>query len=121
MIGPVLRLLLLGLLLAGSVRADRIDDLGRVLAGDSNWKVRMQAASVLGHLKDKRGVPALVRALSDGSEAVRGVAAGALGEIGDPSAQAALRRALRDPSQLVRDQAQMALDSFAPAAEAQAP
>jgi HEAT repeat protein len=119
----VLRLLLLsllGILAGGSVRADRIDDLGRVLAGDPNWKVRMQAASVLGRLRDKRGVPALVRALSDGSEAVRGVAAGALGELGDPSAQAALKRALKDPSQLVRDQAQVALDSLGPAAAVEA-
>jgi hypothetical protein len=100
------------LLLAAPARADRVDDLGKALAGDSNWKVRMQAASVLGRLHDKRGVPALVRALSDSSEAVRGVAAGALGEIGDPSASAALKRSLRDPSQLVRDQAQAALDAL---------
>src|SRR4051812_24204497 len=118
MIRPVLRLLFLSLLVIGSARADRIDDLGRVLSGDPNWKVRMQAASVLGRLKDKRGVPALVRALSDGSESVRGVAAGALGEIGDAWAQAALQRALRDPSQLVRDQAQVALESLQPAAGA---
>jgi hypothetical protein len=101
------------LLLAATVaRADRVDDLGRALAGDINWKVRMQAASVLGHLRDKRGVPALVRALSDASESVRGVAASALGEIGDPSASMALKRSLRDPSQLVRDQAQAALESM---------
>jgi hypothetical protein len=114
----VLRLFLLSLLLAaGSARADRVDDLGRSLTTDSDWKVRMQAASVLGRLHDKRAVPALVRALSDGSEAVRGVAAGALGEIGDPSSGAALKRALRDPSELVRDQAQVALESLQPAAE----
>lgn len=119
----MLRLFLLSLLLllAGSARADRIDDLGRVLAGDSDWKVRMQAAAVLGRLKDKRGVPALVHALSDGSEAVRGVAAGALGEIADPSAQPALQRSLRDPSQLVRDQAQMALEALRPERPSEAP
>jgi hypothetical protein len=93
-------------------RADRVDDLGRALASDPNWKVRMQAASVLGRLHDKRGVPALVRALSDPSESVRGVAAGALGELGDPSAMAALQRAERDPSAVVRDQAQLALESL---------
>src|SRR4051812_11662988 len=101
MMAPVVRLLLLGLLCAASARADRVDDLSRVVISDSNWKVRMQAANVLGRLRDRRGVPALVRALSDGSEAVRGVAAGALGEIGDASASAALQRSLRDPSQLV--------------------
>jgi HEAT repeat protein len=103
------------LLAAGIARADRIDDLGRAISSDSDWKVRMQAASVLGRLKDKRGVPALVRALSDKSEAVRGVAAGALGEIGDAAARPALQRALRDPSELVRDQAQMALAGLQPA------
>jgi hypothetical protein len=111
----VLRLCLSGLLLAmlsGSARADRIDDLGRALHGDPNWKVRMQAASVLGRLHDKRGVPLLLRALSDTSESVRGVAAGALGELGDGSAISALTRSLNDPSQLVRDQAQMAIDSL---------
>jgi hypothetical protein len=119
MMRVVVRLLFLSLLLAaGSAWADRVDDLGRALTTDSDWKVRMQAASLLGRLHDKRGVPALVRALSDGSEAVRGVAAGALGEIGDPSSGAALRRALRDPSELVRDQAQVALESLQPAAAA---
>ncbi len=99
-------------LLATGARADRVDDLGRVLATDTNWKVRMQAASVLGRLRDKRGVAPLVRALADSSESVRGVAAGALGEIGDASSVAALQRALRDPSTLVRDQAQVALESM---------
>jgi HEAT repeat protein len=106
---------------APPARADRVDDLGRALASDPNWKVRMQAANVLGRLHDRRGVPALVRALSDASETVRGVAAGALGELGDPSAIAALQRAERDPSAVVRDQAQVALETLRAVAPAKAP
>jgi hypothetical protein len=114
----IIAALLLG---APAARADRVDDLGRVLLTDSNWKVRMQAASVLGRLHDKRGVPALVRALSDASETVRGVAAGVLGDMGDPSAVPALQRSLRDPSQVVRDQAETALALLVPPSRVAAP
>ena len=97
---------------AGSAHADRVADLSRALTSDSNWKVRMQAANVLGRLHDPRAVPALLRALSDASETVRAVSAAALGQIGDGSAVPALQRALRDPSALVHDQAQLALESL---------
>lgn len=103
--------LLIGL--ASSARADRIDELGRVLTTDPNWRVRLQAAVVLGKLHDARGAPSLVRALSDASETVRGTAASVLGELGEPTAIAALERsAAKDPSTFVRDQAQTALESL---------
>jgi HEAT repeats len=93
------------LALCHQARADRVDDLSNVLTNDSSWRVRLQAAVVLGRLHDRRSVPALLRALSDPMETVRGMAAQVLGDLGDPSAMAALDRARRDPSLFVRNHA----------------
>src|SRR5579859_4836407 len=72
---------------------------------DSSWRVRLQAAVVLGKLHDRRAVPALMRALADPVETVRGMAAEVLGNLGDQSALAALDRSRRDPSSFVRNAA----------------
>jgi hypothetical protein len=90
-------------------RADKIDDLTRALTQDPSYKVRVQAALVLGKLADKRAVPALMGALQDENESVRGVAATSLGRTGDPSAANALLKATSDPSEFVRSQAKKAL------------
>jgi hypothetical protein len=102
-------LLLAGM--AGPVMADRIDDLLHALTSDPSYKVRVQAALVLGKLADKRAVPALLTALKDENETVRGVAATSLGRIGEAEADAvaALRAAASDPSAFVRAQAQASL------------
>jgi hypothetical protein len=94
---------------SSTARADRVDDLSQALIADTSWRVRLQAAVVLGRLHDVRGVPALMRALSDPLETVRGMAAQVLGDLGDPQAIAALQRAQRDPSAFVRGQATVAL------------
>ncbi|MGZ3426598.1 MAG: HEAT repeat domain-containing protein, partial [Polyangia bacterium] len=78
------------LLMAGRASADKIDDLTRTLMQDASYKVRVQAALVLGKLNDRRAVPALIQALHDENETVRGVAATSLGRIGDKSASNAL-------------------------------
>ena len=105
---------LLLLALAGRAFADKIDDLTRALMQDSSYKVRVQAALVLGKLGDKRAVPALVQALRDENETVRGVAATSLGRLGDRSAASALMVAsTNDPSDFVRAQAKKALDLVA--------
>lgn len=96
-------------MLSGAARADRVDDLARALTTDSSWRVRLQAAVVLGRLHDPRGAPALMRALSDPLETVRGMAAQVLGDLGDQEAVAALERLKRDPSPFVRGQATVAL------------
>jgi hypothetical protein len=98
---------------AGPAAADKIDDLSRALTTDPSYKVRVQAALVLGKLKDKRAIPALQVALKDENESVRGVAATSLGQIGDRNAAHALQDATRDPSAFVRAQAQKSLDLFA--------
>lgn len=102
--------LIIGILTASSpARADRVDDLCRSLTTDPSWRVRLQAAVVLGKLKDARAVPSLLRALSDENETVRGLAAQVLGELGDGSAKSPLERAQRDPSTFVREKATAAL------------
>jgi hypothetical protein len=105
---------LLLLVLSGRADADKIDDLTRALMQDSSYKVRVQAALVLGKLGDKRAVPALIQALRDENETVRGVAATSLGRMGDRSAAAALMVAVsNDPSEFVRREAKKALESVA--------
>jgi hypothetical protein len=89
--------------------ADKIDDLTKSLLQDSSYKVRVQAALVLGKLKDRRAVPALKQALRDENATVRGTAAASLGLIGDPSARDALEGAAQDVDGFVKGQAQKAL------------
>ena len=96
--------------LASPARADKIDDLTRALMQDPSYKVRVQAALVLGKLNDRRAVPALMQALKDENESVRGVAATSLGRIGDRSAANALLQATNDSSEFVRSQAHKALE-----------
>jgi HEAT repeats len=116
----LLQCLLLSLL-AGPARADRVDDLSNVLVTDSSWRVRLQAAVVLGKLHDRRAVPALMRALADPVETVRGMAAQVLGDLGDQSALAALDRSRRDPSPFVRNAAASSFYRLKGAAVAAAP
>jgi len=61
------------------------------------WR-RAQAAEMLGQLRLRAAVPALVGALDDPSEDVRTVAARSLAAIRDPAAVPALAGALADPS-----------------------
>jgi HEAT repeats len=114
-IRPV-RALVVALLVLAAVNAsaDKIDDLTRTLMQDPAYKVRVQAALVLGKLGDRRAVPALMQALHDENEAVRGVAATSLGRIGDKSASNALMVAsTSDSSEFVRSQAKKALELVA--------
>ncbi len=102
-------------LLVQPAHADKIDDLTRALMQDPSYKVRVQAAIVLGKLADKRAVPALIQALRDENESVRGVAATSLGRIGDKSAANALLQATNDSSEFVRAQARKALEAVSSA------
>jgi hypothetical protein len=95
--------------------ADRADDLCRLLTTDSSWRVRLQAAVVLGKLHEVRGTPALVRALNDANEAVRALAAQVLGDLDNSDAVAALERARADRSAFVREKAEEALAKLHPA------
>lgn len=97
--------------------AGSVDELSRVLLEDSSYKVRVQAALVLGKLGDRNAVPALTRALKDGNNTVRAVAAQALGRLGAPEAAEAVRSTLKtERDAFVRTQLEKALASLGSAA-----
>ena len=97
------------LFLSTAALADHVDELDRALRSDPSYKVRAQAAIVLGNLKDPRGVPLLLSALHDREASVRAVAASSLGRLGDPSALAALRASMDDAELPVRTAAGRAI------------
>jgi hypothetical protein len=102
---------------AGSPDAAKVDELCRaVVDSSSNYKVRVQAALVLGKLGDARGVQPLIRALGDENRSVRGIAASALGQIGDAAALDPLRDLVRRESDsFVKGQAEKAVAALAAA------
>jgi hypothetical protein len=88
----------------------KVEDLTKALIEDPNYKVRVQAALVLGRLGDHSAVPSLVKALSDQNKTVRAIAAQALGQLADPSAADSLRDLLkREGDPFVRSQTEKAL------------
>jgi hypothetical protein len=119
--GPAARALaLVGLivaaapLVAGIARAAqppvKVEELTKALIDDPNYKVRVQAALVLGRLGDHAAVPALVRALDDPNKTVRAIAAQALGQLADHDAADPLRALLkREGDPFVRTQTEKAL------------
>ncbi len=96
--------------LARPARADKVDELVTALRSDESYKVRVQAALVLGKLKDKRALKPLVQALKDENPTVRAVAAQSLGVLGDAAAGPALKAASdSDESDFVKREAEAAL------------
>jgi hypothetical protein len=88
----------------------RVEEICRTLTDDSNYKVRVQAALVLGKLGDAGAVSCLSRGLADQNRTVRAMSAQALGQIGDAGAADSLRAlAKRDPDPFVRTQTEKAL------------
>jgi HEAT repeat protein len=88
----------------------KVGDLCKAVVEDPNYKIRVQAALVLGKLNDPSAVPALVRALGDANGTVRGIAAQALGQLGDAAAADPLRELLRrERDGFVRSQAEKAI------------
>ena len=87
----------------------RIEDVEESLGHDQSFKVRVEAALILGRLRQVRSVPVLVGALRDPQPGVRSAAANALGQIGSPLPREALAAALRDPEAPVRRAARVAL------------
>src|SRR5262245_18339719 len=61
------------------------------------YKVRVEAALILGRLRQARSVPALIVGLNDQHPAVRASSARSLGLIGAPDARDPLLAALHDP------------------------
>jgi len=93
-----------------AVLAGKVEDLTRALLNDPSYKVRTQAALLLGNLGDPAGVDGLVKALGDDHKTVRAMAAQSLGKLGGDQAATALKRLLEHESDtFVRGQADKAL------------
>lgn len=93
--------------------AGKVDDLAKALLNDPSFKVRTQAALLLGKLGDKAGVDPLITALIDEHKTVRAMAAQSLGKLGGEKAATALKGLLqREAEAFVRTQAEKALASF---------
>jgi hypothetical protein len=88
----------------------KVEELTKALLEDTNYKVRVQAALVLGRLGDHSAVPSLVKALADANKTVRAIAAQALGQLADHDAADPLRDLLkREGDPFVRTQTEKAL------------
>ncbi|HVZ74463.1 MAG TPA: HEAT repeat domain-containing protein [Polyangia bacterium] len=106
----VAALLLGATLVARAAPQVKIDDLCKALLEDANYKVRVQAALVLGRLGDPQAVPSLIKALDDQNKTVRAIAAQALGQLGDHQSADPLRELLkREGDPFVRAQTEKAL------------
>jgi HEAT repeats len=113
-LGVVLGVLLLGAAVTHAASDVKVDDLCKAVLEDSNYKVRVQAALVLGKLGDHKAVPFLIKALADQNKTVRGIAAQALGQLGDGHASDPLRDLMkRETDPFVRGQAEKAVAALA--------
>jgi hypothetical protein len=117
---PLVVLLHVAMLSVGAVparaQAPRIDDVEESLVHDSSYKVRVEAALVLGKLRQTRSVPVLIAAARDPHPAVRASAVHSLGLFGAPAgrdARDAVMAALHDPVHTVRHMAREALRGLA--------
>jgi hypothetical protein len=96
--------------------AGKMEELSAALLGDPSFKVRTQAALLIGKLGDKAGVEPLIRALGDDNKTVRAMAAQSLGKLGGDKAGTALKTLLgRERDSYVRSQAEKALGAMAAA------
>ncbi len=69
--------------------------------GDDNWRVRANAAEVLGEIGDERAIEPLVNALGDGRPQVRANASIALNKFGEPTVEP-LIKVLNNNNSLMR-------------------
>jgi hypothetical protein len=114
-LGPTLVAAVYLLLLARAAHAGKVDELSRLLE-DPSYKVRLQAALLLGKLGDKAATPPLVKALADKDRLVRAMAAQSLGRLAASDAAEALKELLqREKDGFVRGQVEKALASLGPA------
>ncbi len=96
-----------------ALAAGKVDVLARALLSDSSYKVRTQAALLLGKLGDPAGVDPLIKSLGDDSKTVRAMAAQSLAKLGGDRAIMALKGLLEhEPESFVRSQIERALASM---------
>ncbi len=95
-------------------RRSAIEELTAALLRHDSYKVRLQAAVVLGRRKDPRAMAALSQCLRfESNHLVRAMCAAALGKIGDMRAKPALLAAKKDHDRFVRKMATKALAKLA--------
>ena len=90
----------------------QIDDVEDSLVRDPSYKVRVEAALILGKLHQQRSLPALIAGTRDGHPAVRAASVRSLGLTGGPGARDAVLATLHDPTHTVRHMAREALRSL---------
>ena len=93
-------------------QAPRIDDVEESLVHDPSYKVRVDAALILGKLHQERSLPALIAGARDAQPAVRAASVRALGLVGAPGGRDTVVAALHDPVPTVRNMAREALRSL---------
>jgi hypothetical protein len=95
-----------------TLAAGKVDVLARALLNDSSYKVRTQAALLLGKLGDPSGVDPLIKSLGDDNKTVRAMAAQSLGKLGGDRAIMALKGLLgHEAEPFVRAQIERVLAS----------
>jgi hypothetical protein len=104
-----------------ALASPRIDEVEDALAHDRSYKVRVDAALVLGRLRQTRSIPALIGALKDSNPTVRASAARSLGLIGSPIARDAVAKAMYDPVPLVRKMAKEAMKQLGADVDSETP
>lgn len=91
----------------------KVEDLSKALLTDSSFKVRVQAALLLGKLGDQGGADALIKALDDEDRSVRAMAAQSLGKVGGAAAAPALKALLgHEHDSFVATQIKIALSAL---------
>jgi len=119
---PVALLLLLSAVATPAfAQTASIEDVEGSVIHDPSDKVRVDAALVLGKLRQPRSVPALVAATKDSYAPVRLSAVRSLGLIGEPAGRDAVVAALRDPVPMVRRGAREALRGLGGSADDSVP
>jgi hypothetical protein len=96
-----------------SAVAGKLEELSHMLLEDESYKVRTQAAQLLGRLGDPAAVGPLGKALADSNKTVRWMAVQALAKLANPAAAPALKALLaRETDGSVRAQAEKALSAL---------
>jgi hypothetical protein len=117
-LGPTLVVAVYLLLAARGAQAGKVEELSRLLE-DPSYKVRLQAALLLGKLGDRAATRPLVNALNDRERLVRAMAAQSLARIQASDAASDLKALLqREKDSFVRGQVEKALASLGPAPRA---
>jgi hypothetical protein len=99
--------------------AGKLEELSRLLLEDESYKVRVQAAQLLGKLGDRAALPALGKALTDNNKTVRWMAVQSIARLEDPGAIPVLRALIaRETESMVRAQAEKAVAALTALAEA---